>query len=124
MSENGISNWLGDFFNGFMEPMRLFLKWCNWMGVVLFSFFYTLVKVVMYSCRVIFDHITATQSLYASAGSAISGNTATSAFSDWFVAINTFIPLDLILVYVSIIFQLWLFWNTYRLAKSWIPTLA
>lgn len=120
---SGLLGFLGEFFQGLIYPIRLFLKWCNWMGMVVFGFIWTIVKFTFAGLSALYTHIQGMASLYNETGSVISGQTP-SAFSTIFTTVNTFVPLDLVLVYFSLLIQLWLFWNVYRLVKSWLPTLS
>lgn len=114
---------LWGIWNGIANPIKWFLRWCNWMGVVVFGFIWSVVKFTWYGLSVLYDHILGIGALYGGASSAMSGQN-TSPFVDVLVAVNTFVPIDLLFAYLSLLLQMWIFWNIYRLVKSWIPTLA
>ena len=118
-----INQFLSDFVAGFLTPVRLFFQWCNWMGFVVFTFIYTIVKLTYYALHAIFLQLSQMGTLYQKVSDTLHGGPP-SGLVNFFVIINTFFPLDLVLVYLSLLIQLWMFWNIYRFAKSWIPTLT
>jgi len=122
MSE-GITGFFSDFFAGLMAPIKLFLKWCNWMGFVVFGSIYTIVKFTWDGLALLYDHILGMGALYAETGQVLNGH-AMTATATFLTTVNTFFPLDLVIAMFSILIQLWIFWNIYRLIRSWIPTLS
>jgi hypothetical protein len=81
------------------------------------------VKFTLYAIGVIWQElIPALGAIYEEVGNAVNGQP--SPVSTFLVTVNTFFPLDLLVVYLSLLIQLWAFWNVYRLVKSWIPTLS
>jgi hypothetical protein len=121
----GWMKWLAwGIWNGLAAPIGAFLRWCNWMGFVIFGFFWTVIKFTWQGLTMLYAHIGAAGEMYGDVSSAIAGNNSGGGFSTILCAANTFIPIDLFFAYMGLALQMWIFWNLYRLVKSWIPTVA
>jgi len=119
-----IGSMLGDFFNGLIAPIRVFFKWVTWVGVVIVGFFTALVKYTFDGLQILFDMMAGLPTITSNVQDAISSGDSLTGFSLFIVTINTFFPLDLVVAYISLILQLWVFVHVYRFVKSWIPTMS
>jgi len=118
---------LKEFFfgwaEGLMNLLRPFIKLFSCQAVTLFTFFFTIIKFSARALNDLFQIATQAPAVYEGVTVAINGQTL-SGTGLFLVTINTFFPLDLVLTYFALMVELWIFWNGYRLVKSWIPTLS
>lgn len=119
-----LSTFLGDFFQGLFQPIKLLLKWGTWIATVVGGFIFFMVKFTWIGINAIYTQIMGIGTLYDSAGNLVLAGHPLSEYAEAFLIINTFFPLDLVFAMFSVIFQLWIFWIVYRAIKSWIPALA
>jgi len=118
---------IGDFFSELVafiaEGFRLFISWWRWIYTVLIGFIYAIIKFSCWGIQKLLDLIVQVPALVSDVQTAVDGGSV-SGFSLFIVTMNTFFPLDLLMAFFSILFQLWIFGLVYRFIKSLVPGLS